>query len=62
MIENARGMVDIERIARAGEGYLDGLLFAAEDCGSSSFAIALKMLWGKALIARLRGCRSDSYT
>jgi hypothetical protein len=44
MIENARGMVDIDRIARAGEGYLDGLLFAAEDCGSSSFAIALKML------------------
>jgi len=46
MIENARGMVDIERIARAGEGYLDGLLFAAEDCGSSSFAIALKMRLG----------------
>jgi citrate lyase beta subunit len=26
MIENARGMINIERIAAAGEGYLDGLL------------------------------------
>jgi citrate lyase beta subunit len=26
MIENAKGMINIERIARAGEGYLDGLL------------------------------------
>jgi citrate lyase beta subunit len=26
MIENARGMINIEEIARAGEGYLSGLL------------------------------------
>ena len=26
MIENARGMVEIESIARSGKGYLDGLL------------------------------------
>jgi citrate lyase beta subunit len=26
MIENAKGMTNIERIARAGGGYLDGLL------------------------------------
>jgi len=26
MIENAKGMINIEQIARAGEGYLDGLL------------------------------------
>lgn len=26
MIENARGMVEIESIARSGQGYLDGLL------------------------------------
>jgi len=26
MIENARGMINIEQIAKAGEGYLDGLL------------------------------------
>lgn len=26
MIENARGMVEIEAIAKAGGGYLDGLL------------------------------------
>jgi citrate lyase beta subunit len=26
MIENAKGMINIERIAKAGEGYLDGLL------------------------------------
>jgi len=26
MIENARGMINIEEIAKAGEGYLDGLL------------------------------------
>jgi citrate lyase beta subunit len=26
MIENARGMINIEEMAKAGEGYLDGLL------------------------------------
>ena len=26
MIENARGIINIEEIAKAGEGYLDGLL------------------------------------
>jgi len=26
MIENAKGMINIEDIAKAGEGYLDGLL------------------------------------
>jgi hypothetical protein len=26
MIENAKGMINIEQIAKAGEGYLDGLL------------------------------------
>lgn len=26
MIENARGMIEIESIAKSGEGYLDGLL------------------------------------
>lgn len=26
MIENARGMINIEEIAKSGEGYLDGLL------------------------------------
>lgn len=26
MIENARGIINIESIAKAGEGYLDGLL------------------------------------
>lgn len=32
MIESAEAMVKIHDIARAGKGYLDGLLFAAEDC------------------------------
>jgi citrate lyase subunit beta-like protein len=32
MIESAEAMVRIQEIAKAGEGYLDGLLFAAEDC------------------------------
>jgi citrate lyase beta subunit len=35
MIENAKGMINIEKIARAGTGYLDGL-FAAEDCAQDS--------------------------
>lgn len=26
MIENARGMIEIESIAKSGKGYLDGLL------------------------------------
>lgn len=26
MIENARGMIEIESIAKSGQGYLDGLL------------------------------------
>jgi citrate lyase subunit beta-like protein len=33
MIESAEAMVKIERIAAAGKGHLDALLFAAEDCG-----------------------------
>lgn len=32
MIENARGMINIERIAQAGEGYLDGLLVSTLLC------------------------------
>ncbi|WVQ70458.1 uncharacterized protein L199_008685 [Kwoniella botswanensis] len=31
MIESARAMIDIERIAGSGKGHLDALLFAAED-------------------------------
>jgi citrate lyase beta subunit len=32
MIENAKGMINIEDIARAGEGYLDGLLVCPPIC------------------------------
>jgi 2-keto-3-deoxy-L-rhamnonate aldolase RhmA len=32
MIENAKGMINIESIARAGEGYLDGLLVCPPSC------------------------------
>ena len=32
MIENAKGMINIERIAKAGEGYLDGLLVGPPSC------------------------------
>jgi citrate lyase beta subunit len=35
MIESAEAMVKIHDIAKAGEGHLDGLLFAAEDCMST---------------------------
>ena len=34
MIESAEAMVKIHDIAKAADGYLDGLLFAAEDCVS----------------------------
>lgn len=33
MIESAEAMVGIREIAQAGQGHLDALLFAAEDCG-----------------------------
>nr|XP_031858593.1 uncharacterized protein CI109_005973 [Kwoniella shandongensis]KAA5525665.1 hypothetical protein CI109_005973 [Kwoniella shandongensis] len=36
MIENARAMVGIESIAASGQGHLDALLFAAEDCEFTS--------------------------
>jgi citrate lyase subunit beta-like protein len=35
MIESAEAMVNIKEIAKAGQGHLDALLFAAEDCKSS---------------------------
>jgi citrate lyase subunit beta-like protein len=34
MIESAEAMMRIHDIAASGAGYLDGLLFAAEDCES----------------------------
>lgn len=44
MIENARGMIEIESIAKSGKGYLDGLLVSSDQSASILYMMPAELI------------------